>query len=63
MDEQTKADYENQSQQLRLDLKQWEAEWAKTHTGRKPGRDDIKANQDIGTPYIVDSLELTADQI
>lgn len=48
MDENLRAAYESQSQQLRIDLKTWETEWAKTHEGTKPGREDIKANQDIG---------------
>ncbi|KAL6914383.1 hypothetical protein FSHL1_012056 [Fusarium sambucinum] len=48
MDEETRAQYENQSQQLRIDLKTWETEWAKSHDGQKPGRGDIKANKDIG---------------
>jgi DNA replication regulator SLD2 len=48
MDKDTRAEYENQSQQLRIDLKTWETEWAKSHDGQKPGRGDIKANKDIG---------------
>jgi hypothetical protein len=48
MDDQAKAAYENQSLQLRAELKQWEADWATAHGGKKPGRDDIKRNPDIG---------------
>lgn len=48
MDDQTKADYESQSQKLRAELKSWETWWAKSHDGKKPGRDDIKRNADIG---------------
>jgi hypothetical protein len=48
MDEDTRAEYETQSQQLRIDLKTWETNWAKAHEGKKPGRGDIKANEDIG---------------
>ncbi|KAF4469354.1 DNA replication regulator SLD2 [Fusarium albosuccineum] len=51
MDDKTKAEYESQSQQLRVDLKQWENDWAKAHKGKKPGRDDIKANQEIASKY------------
>ena len=43
MDVNTRAEYENQSQQLRIDLKTWETDWAKAHEGKKPGRGDIKA--------------------
>jgi len=49
MDDQTKAKYESQSQQLRADLKKWENDFAKTHDGKKPAREDIKKNPDIGT--------------
>lgn len=48
MDEDTRAEYESTSQQLRIDLKTWETDWAKSHEGKKPGRGDIKANEDIG---------------
>lgn len=48
MDEPQKLNYENQSRELRAGLKQWEGDWAKTHHGRKPSRDDIKQNPDIG---------------
>ncbi|KAM0420622.1 hypothetical protein ACHAPT_011538 [Fusarium lateritium] len=51
MDEQTKAEYEAESQQLRVDLKTWESNWAKSHKGKKPGRGDIKANQEIASKY------------
>lgn len=48
MDTQTRAKYESQSQDLRADLKTWENDWAKTNRGKKPSRDDIKQNPDIG---------------
>ncbi|KAF7544334.1 hypothetical protein G7046_g9808 [Stylonectria norvegica] len=51
MHDDMKAKYEAQAQDLRLDLKAWESEWAKTHEGKKPGRDDIKANPDIVQKY------------
>ena len=33
---------------LRLELKAWEADFAASHQGQKPTRDDIKQNPDIG---------------
>ncbi|OLN94300.1 DNA replication regulator SLD2 [Colletotrichum chlorophyti] len=51
MDDQSKAEYESQSQKLRADLKSWESSWAKSHDGKKPGRDDIKRNPDIAQKY------------
>ncbi|KAF4954618.1 hypothetical protein FSARC_12058 [Fusarium sarcochroum] len=51
MYETTRAEYESQSQQLRVDLKAWETDWAKTHEGKKPGRGDIKANDEIALKY------------
>jgi len=48
MDESEKARYELESQAIRAELKTWESSWAKSHDGKKPGRDDIKQNQDIG---------------
>ncbi|KPM34011.1 DNA replication regulator SLD2 [Neonectria ditissima] len=51
MDDATKADFESQSQLLRVDLKAWESDWAKAHKGRKPGRDDIKATPEIAQKY------------
>lgn len=56
MDDQEKADYELQSQKLRTELKQWENEWAKTSGGKKPSREDIKQNRDIGV-YLDDSMQ------
>ncbi|KAK4038298.1 hypothetical protein C8A01DRAFT_37756 [Parachaetomium inaequale] len=51
MDDQARAAYEDQSLQLRADLKQWEGDWASAHAGTKPGRDDIKQNPDIALKY------------
>lgn len=48
MDEQQRQGYESQSQELRLELKRWENDWAKAHGGSKPARNDIKENPDIG---------------
>lgn len=33
---------------LRLELKEWEREFAESNDGRKPGREDIKKNPTIG---------------
>ncbi|WQF78427.1 Putative DNA replication/checkpoint protein [Colletotrichum destructivum] len=51
MDDRTRADYEAESQKLRVELKSWETSWAKSHDGKKPGRDDIKRNTDIAQKY------------
>ncbi|CAJ0555088.1 Ff.00g051530.m01.CDS01 [Fusarium sp. VM40] len=51
MDDNIRTEYETQSQQLRIDLKAWETNWAATHEGRKPGRGDIKANEEIAFKY------------
>lgn len=48
MDDETKAAYEEKSKDLRAELKRWENEWGQTHDGKKPGRQDIKDNADIG---------------
>jgi len=49
MDEDERNGYEATAQQLRADLKRFENEWATNHGGAKPGREDIKANPEIGT--------------
>ncbi|KAK1783334.1 DNA replication/checkpoint protein [Copromyces sp. CBS 386.78] len=51
MDEQKRAEYENQSLQLRAALKQFEGEWAQNHDGNKPSREAIKQNPDIAQKY------------
>ncbi|KAM0324804.1 hypothetical protein ACHAQA_007770 [Verticillium albo-atrum] len=51
MEEQERARYEAQSRELRADLKTWETAWAKSHDGKKPGRDDIKQNAEIAQKY------------
>ncbi|KAF6815592.1 DNA replication regulator sld2 [Colletotrichum sojae] len=51
MDDNTKKEFESQSQKLRAELKSWETAWAKSHDGKKPGRDDIKRNADIAQKY------------
>jgi hypothetical protein len=48
MGDPAKAAYEEESLQLRAELKQWENDWAAAHSGKKPGRGDIKQNPDIG---------------
>lgn len=50
MDEQRKSEYESQSLQLRAELKQFEAEWAQKNDGKKPSREAVKQNPDIGMP-------------
>ena len=51
MDGSVTAIYEAQSKQLRNELKVWEVDWQQSHDGKKPSRDAIKANPDIGTLY------------
>ncbi|KAG5969614.1 hypothetical protein E4U58_001309 [Claviceps cyperi] len=51
MDDETKALYEKKSKDLRAQLKRWENEWAQTHDGKKPGRQDIKDNAEIVQKY------------
>lgn len=48
MDSETRVEYEGKSQALRQELKLWENAWAQSNNGKKPGRADIKANEDIG---------------
>ena len=50
MDAAERESYEKQSQDLRADLKSWESKWAKEHKGKKPDREAIKQNPDIGMP-------------
>lgn len=57
MDEQRKAEYESQSLQLRLELKQWEADYAQNHDGKKPPREVIKQNPNIGMSYRLVSFD------
>ncbi|KAG5935784.1 hypothetical protein E4U53_000356 [Claviceps sorghi] len=51
MDNATKAEYDEKSKDLRAELKRWENEWAQTHDGKKPQRQDIKDNADIARKY------------
>lgn len=48
MDVAERERYEKESQDLRVQLKTWENTWAKEHEGKKPSRDAIKQNPDIG---------------
>lgn len=48
MEENERQQYETQAQELRAALKQFEGDWAKKNDGKKPGRNDIKANPIIG---------------
>lgn len=49
MDEADRQRYETQSKELRVKLKDWELEFARSHGGAKPTRDDIKANPKIAS--------------
>ncbi|KAI1412724.1 DNA replication/checkpoint protein [Hypoxylon sp. FL1857] len=51
MDDSERRKYEEQSKQLRADLKRFEADWASRHGGTKPRREDIKQNPDIANQY------------
>ncbi|KUI72007.1 DNA replication regulator SLD2 [Cytospora mali] len=51
MDEADRLKYETQSKDLRLELKTWELDFAKSHNGSKPSRDDIKGNPKIASMY------------
>ncbi|KAJ1324460.1 DNA replication and checkpoint protein [Microdochium nivale] len=51
MDDNERQAYEASAQQLRADLKRFETDWAASHAGSKPSRDDIKANPDIADAY------------
>ncbi|KAI9147703.1 Protein arg-6 [Paramyrothecium foliicola] len=51
MDEATKAQYALKSTDIRAELKKWETDWAQSHDGKKPGRDDIKRNAEIAQKY------------
>ncbi|XP_044722170.1 DNA replication and checkpoint protein [Hirsutella rhossiliensis] len=43
--------YEAKAKDLRAHLKTWENDWARTHRGSKPGRQDIKDNPGIAEKY------------
>ncbi|KAI1438096.1 DNA replication/checkpoint protein [Xylaria sp. CBS 124048] len=51
MDEDTKQRYEAKSAQLRIELKQFEADFAGRNGGKKPSRQDIKQNPSIASKY------------
>ena len=42
------GDQEDQSSNLRKELKEWERAFSAAHEGRKAGREDIKQHPDIG---------------
>jgi hypothetical protein len=46
-------------QKLRLELKEWERAFAKAHDGRKPTREETKAEKGIGRFYLSSPLLLT----
>lgn len=43
--------YERRCHELRVQLKEWEGNWAATHGGAKPSKTDIKNNSDIAVKY------------
>jgi len=47
---------EERSTSLRKELKAWEKQFADANGGRKAGRDDIKANLDIGISILDDKI-------
>ncbi|KAL7619753.1 hypothetical protein AAE478_010295 [Parahypoxylon ruwenzoriense] len=51
MDENERQKYEETSQQLRADLKRFEADWSSRNGGAKPRREDIKQNPEIARKY------------
>ncbi|KAK4178584.1 putative DNA replication regulator sld-2 [Triangularia setosa] len=51
MDDQARAKYEQQSLEVRAELKKWETDWQEEHGGNKPSRDDIRQNPDIAKKY------------
>ncbi|KAI9745947.1 MAG: DNA replication regulator sld2 [Claussenomyces sp. TS43310] len=51
MDSQEKDKIAGQSQVLRAELKAWESEFAGTHGGNKPAKEDIKSNPNIAHKY------------
>ncbi|KAI0880459.1 DNA replication/checkpoint protein [Annulohypoxylon maeteangense] len=51
MNENERQKYEEQSKQLRADLKRFEVDWASRNGGTKPRREDIKQNPDIAQKY------------
>lgn len=56
MDDLMRERYETKSNELRADLKKWEGDWALGHAGCKPGREDIKANPEIGEYRVAQDL-------
>ncbi|KAH9904434.1 DNA replication/checkpoint protein [Xylariomycetidae sp. FL2044] len=51
MKEAERLQYEDTSKQLRADLKQFEGDFAKRNSGKKPSRQDIKQNPEIAQKY------------
>lgn len=42
------SEQEERLARLRQKLKEWETSYAAAHEGRKPGREDVKKNPEIG---------------
>ncbi|KAI1099468.1 DNA replication/checkpoint protein [Jackrogersella minutella] len=51
MDDSERQKYEEETKQLRADLKRFETDWANRNAGSKPSREDIKENPDIARKY------------
>src|SRR4051812_23406583 len=49
MTDEEKTQLQDRTNILRQELKQWEKEFAANNGGKKAGREDIKANANIGT--------------
>ena len=48
----------NPADGLRLELKAWEAEFAASHNGKKPNREDIKQDPNISRPALRKGIRL-----
>ncbi|KAI0148522.1 hypothetical protein GGR57DRAFT_474577 [Xylariaceae sp. FL1272] len=51
MDDSQRLAYEAKASKLRAELKRFEADWATSHHGRKPGRLEIKEHPDVAGKY------------
>ncbi|KAI1262060.1 hypothetical protein F5Y18DRAFT_186967 [Xylariaceae sp. FL1019] len=51
MDDLQREAYEAKASKLRADLKRFEADWATSHHGKKPGRLEIKQHPDVAGKY------------
>lgn len=58
MNEELSVLYQAKAKDLRAHLKSWEGDWARSHDGNKPGRQDIKNNPDIGRPAFLADMAM-----